>query len=44
MAEENVLVNPWTINDEEEMKAQLPLGINAIITNNPDIALKVAGR
>jgi len=44
MAEENVLVNPWTINDEEEMKAQLALGINAIITNNPDIALKVAGR
>lgn len=44
MAEKGVLVNPWTINDEEEMKAQMELGINAIITNHPDIALKVAGR
>lgn len=44
MAEKGVDVNPWTINEEEEMARQMNLGIHAIITNNPDIALKVAGR
>ena len=44
MNEKGILVNPWTINDEEEMKAQFALGVNGLITNTPDIALKVAGR
>lgn len=44
MQEKGVHVNPWTIDDEQEMAAQKSLGIHAIITNKPDVALKVDGR
>jgi len=42
--ERNVLVDVWTINDEAEMRRLLDLGVNAIITDRPDLALQVLGR
>jgi glycerophosphoryl diester phosphodiesterase len=37
----NIMINPWTIDDEEVMKVCYRAGINAVITNKPDLALKV---
>ncbi len=44
MAAKGVLVNPWTVNDEEEMEELMEMGVNALITNFPDVALRIAGR
>ena len=34
-------INPWTVDDEAKMRALVELGADALITNVPDIALKV---
>ncbi len=39
-----IAVNTWTINKEEELLAALALAPDAIITDVPDLALKLAGR
>ena len=38
---ENIDVNVWTVNDEGEMRRLAGLGVNAIITNYPDVARRV---
>lgn len=44
MAQKGIHVNPWTVDDEEELYALCEMGINAVITNTPDVALRVDGR
>jgi glycerophosphoryl diester phosphodiesterase len=39
--EKGILMNPWTIDKERVMKACYEVGVNAVITNKPDLALKV---
>ena len=34
-------VRVWTVNKEEDMKKFMEAGLEAVITNYPDIALKV---
>lgn len=34
-------VNPWTVNEEKNMRWLLSLGCNALITNVPDVARRV---
>lgn len=36
-------VIPWTVNKEEDMKKCIEMGVDAIITDYPDIALKLVG-
>ena len=36
-----VRVNPWTVDDPEEMRRQMEMGIYAVITDKPDVALRV---
>jgi glycerophosphoryl diester phosphodiesterase len=36
-------VNTWTIDDPEEMKRLIELGVDAIMTNKPDVLRKIAG-
>ena len=36
-----VRLNVWTVDDPEEMRALTGLGVDAIITNEPDVALDV---
>ncbi|MBR6821767.1 MAG: glycerophosphodiester phosphodiesterase [Clostridia bacterium] len=38
---EKLLVNTWTVNDEKEMRALTRRGVDGLITNYPDVALKV---
>ncbi len=44
LRERNVLLDVWTINDEAEMRRLVDLGVDAIITDRPDLALRVLGR
>jgi len=37
----NILVFPWTVNDSSRMQALFRLDVDGIITNFPDVALKV---
>ena len=37
----NILVHVWTINNEEDMRRCCEMGLDAIITNYPDVARKV---
>lgn len=39
--EKNVSVNVWTVNQEEDMRRLKEMGVNAIITNYPDIAKRI---
>lgn len=36
-----ILVHAWTINDENNMRKLISMGINGIITDEPDLLLKV---
>lgn len=38
-----IRVHTWTVNTEEQMQQMLDLGVDAIITNYPDIAIKTRG-
>ena len=42
--EAGVLVNPWTVDDPARIEWLTGQGVNAIITNVPDIARRAAGR
>ncbi len=42
--ERNLAVEPWTINDEATMKKLIEWGVDGIITDRPDLMLKVLGR
>jgi glycerophosphoryl diester phosphodiesterase len=35
-----VVIRPWTVNDEKQMKQLRDLGCDAIITDHPDVGLK----
>ena len=36
-----ILLHAWTINDENNMRKLISMGINGIITDEPDLLLKV---
>ena len=40
----NMAVHYWTINDPGEMKRLINLGVDGIMTDRPDLMLKVAGQ
>lgn len=40
----NIAVEPWTIDDEETLRKFVEWGVDGIITDRPDIMLKVLGR
>lgn len=37
----NIKVIPWTVNDADSVKSQIELGVDGIITDYPEIGLKV---
>lgn len=37
-------LNVWTINDEERMRKLMAWGVRGVITNNPDMCLRLLGR
>lgn len=37
-------VHVWTVDDEEEMRALLALGVDGIVTDRPDVLARVLGR
>jgi glycerophosphoryl diester phosphodiesterase len=39
-----ILVHPWTVDSEDDLEKFMRLGVDAIITNVPDLALKVRER
>ena len=39
--ERGLRVHPWTVDKEEDIKMLIDAGVDAIITNYPDIALKI---
>ena len=41
MHSENLLVHPYTVNDEDMMRSLMDLGVNGIFTDRPDVALRV---
>jgi len=42
--ERNLHVEPWTIDDPEQMKLYIEWGVDGIITDRPDVMLEVLGR
>lgn len=40
----NLKVEPWTINDPEQMKLYLDWGVDGMITDRPDLLLEILGR
>lgn len=36
-----IRVHPWTVDDEEDLKKLTKMGVDAIITNKPDVANKI---
>jgi glycerophosphoryl diester phosphodiesterase len=41
LAKAGVLCNPWTVDDEKALAWMAQLGVNAVITNKPDLAVRV---
>jgi glycerophosphoryl diester phosphodiesterase len=39
-----LVVQPWTINDESEMRSLIRMGVHGINTDRPDLLMKVLGR
>jgi glycerophosphoryl diester phosphodiesterase len=37
-------VIPWTVNDEARMRELIDMGVDGIITDYPDVLLRVLGR
>ena len=44
LRERNVQLDVWTINDEAEMRRLIDMGVGALITDRPDLALQLLGR
>jgi glycerophosphoryl diester phosphodiesterase len=42
--ERNLKVEPWTINDPEQMKRYIDWGVDGIITDYPDLMLEILDR
>ena len=42
--ERNLHVEPWTIDDPEQIKLYLDWGVDGIITDRPDLLLEILGR
>ena len=42
--ERNLKVEPWTIDDPEQMRQYIAWGVDGIITDRPDIMLEILGR
>jgi glycerophosphoryl diester phosphodiesterase len=42
--QQNVQVHVWTIDKEEDMRRLIELGVDGIITNEPDVLLELLGR
>ena len=42
--ERNLRVEPWTIDDPQQIKTYIDWGVDGIITDRPDLILKVLGR
>jgi len=42
--ERNIRVEPWTIDDPEQMRLYIEWGVDGIITDRPDLMLEVLGR
>jgi glycerophosphoryl diester phosphodiesterase len=40
----NLMVEPWTINDPEQMQLYLDWGVDGMITDRPDLLLEILGR
>jgi glycerophosphoryl diester phosphodiesterase len=40
----NLKVEPWTINDPQQMKLYLEWGVDGMITDRPDLLLEILGR
>ena len=40
----DMLVIPWTVNDEARMRELIAMGVDGIITDYPDVLLRVVGR
>jgi glycerophosphoryl diester phosphodiesterase len=41
LAKAGILCNPWTVDDEKALAWMARLGVNAVITNKPDVARRV---
>jgi glycerophosphoryl diester phosphodiesterase len=39
-----VVVQPWTINEPDEMRRLIAMGVHGINTDRPDLLLEVLGR
>ena len=37
-------VHVWTVDEEEEMRELLALGVDGIVTDRPDVLARVLGR
>ena len=44
LAGRNVHLDVWTINDEASMRRLIDMGVGALITDRPDLALQLLGR
>jgi glycerophosphoryl diester phosphodiesterase len=42
--ERNIRVDVWTIDEPEEMNRMLDMGVDGIITDRPDLLMKLLGR
>jgi len=42
--ERNLRVEPWTIDDPQQMKLYIDWGVDGIITDRPDLMLEILGR
>ncbi len=42
--ERGLAVEPWTINDPEQMRQYIEWGVDGIITDRPDLMLEILGR
>ena len=40
----NIRIEPWTVDDPELMKQYIDWGVDGIITDRPDLMIKVLGR
>ncbi|MCW3467863.1 glycerophosphodiester phosphodiesterase family protein [Chitinophaga nivalis] len=41
--QKNVLVLPWTVDEEADLKRMLSYGVDGIITNSPDRLIRLVG-